>query len=167
MANRTAWTAGNGAGFTFTSIFATSDLTSLANGSCVLSSGTVFLNQNSGNLDMFCDVSVEITISSTTPSAGAYIGLWIAALQSDGTTYGDGFLVAGTKKAYLPAWPQAGIVPIESTGATTLMAAYFQNILLPPNSFKWVLYNGTGVTFSATAANNVAKMITYNVNLNN
>src|SRR5271170_7833744 len=38
MANRTAWTAGNGVGFTWTTAINGSDLASLANGSTVLSS---------------------------------------------------------------------------------------------------------------------------------
>lgn len=165
MASRTAWTAGNGAGLTFTAMFGTADLTSLANGDSVLSSASAVANGT--NLDMFADASVEITITSATPTAGAYIGLWIAPLNEDGSTYGDGHLTAGTGLAYVPVWPMASSCQIQSAAATTKMVAYFQGIILPPVNFNWVILNETGLAFSATAANNVAKFITYNVNLNN
>lgn len=165
-ANRTAWTAGNGAGLTWTAMFASADLTSLATGKAVLSSATAIANQT--NLDQWADASVEITITSSTPSAGAYIGLWIAYLGEDGTTYGDGQLTAGTAATYTPPWQPAAILPIQTVNAATLMVGVnVAPIPLLPKSFAWVLYNNTGVTFSATSSNNVAKFQTENVNLNN
>ncbi|HZT90278.1 MAG TPA: hypothetical protein VFA12_20225 [Stellaceae bacterium] len=165
MANRTAWTAGNGAGLTWTSGFGAADLTSLPSGDVVLSSGAAIAN--GANLDMFADASVEITIASSTPSAGAYIALWIAPLQEDGTTYGDGQLTAGVQAAYTPPWAPAAIIPIESGTALTKMMGSVSAILLPPRNFLWILGNFTGLTFSGTAGNNVMKFITENVNLNN
>lgn len=166
MAGRTAWTAGNGAGLTWTAMFGTADLTSLANGASVMSSATAIANGT--NLDQLADVSVEITISSATPTAGANITLWLAPLAQDGSTYGDGSFTAGTQKsAYTPAWFSVQTCPVQSAAATTKMIAYFQGIPLPPVSFTWVIQNNTGQAFSSTAANNVAKFITYNVNDNN
>lgn len=166
-ANRTAWTAGNGQGLTYssrTTAFGTADLTSLASGSSVLSSGTPIANGT--NLDMYADISVEITVASSTPSAGGYIAIYIAPLQQDGTTYGDGQLTAGTGAAYLPPYSPACIIPLANQ-AMTLMAGSCTGVLLPPGSFQFVAYNGSGVAFSGTAANNVVSFRTYNLNLNN
>lgn len=165
MTNRTAWVAGNGAGLTWTSAFAAADLTSMANGSAVFSSATAIANQT--NLDQYMDISVEITIGSATPSAGGYIGVYLARLQEDGTTYGDGSYVLGTQKALLPPWAAIGAIPLQSTNATTILAGGVQGIVLPPDTFVLGLYNGSGITFSATAGNNVCKYKTYNINLNN
>lgn len=165
MAGRTAWTAGNGVGFTWTTVFGSADLTSMPSGDVVFSSATAIANQT--NLDMLADVSVEITISSTTPSAGAYMALYIAQLNEDGSTYGDGSYTRGTQSTLIPAYLPVQTRFIQSTNATTLLEAYFQGIWLPPNTFIFGLLNETGITFSGTAANNVCKYITYNVNNNN
>jgi hypothetical protein len=165
MASRTAWSAGNGAGFTWTSLFATGDLTSLASGSVVLSSATPIANQT--NRDTFADLSVVISGISGTPGAGAYIALWLALLGADGSTYGDGLLTAGTQTAYTPPWAPCAIMPIASQSLTK-MAGYAAGILLPPNyAIRFILGNFTGLALSATAADNVADLITANLNLNN
>ena len=88
MANRTAWVAGNGVGFTWTTAINSADLVSMPNGSSVLSSVTGVANQT--NLDMFMDVSVRCAIASSTIAAGANLAVWLYALLDDGTTYGDG-----------------------------------------------------------------------------
>jgi hypothetical protein len=164
MANRTAWTAGNGAGYTWTALFATGDLTGLASGSAVMSSATPIANQS--NQDTFADLSVVITGISGTPSAGAYLALWLALLGADGSTYGDGQLTAGTPAAYTPPWAPAAIIPISAVSLTK-MAGAVSSILLPPLSFRAILGNFTGLALSSTAADNVADLITANLNLNN
>ena len=167
MTARTAWVSGNGQGLSSwparTVAFGTADLTSLANAKSVLSSASAIANGT--NLDMFMDISVEITISSQTPSAGAFIGIWLAMLQEDGTTYGDGQLVAGTSKTYTPPWSPIAQIPI-ANAAMTLMCGSQNGILIPPQSFALICGNFTGLTFSATAANNVVSFKTYNINLN-
>lgn len=165
MSNRTAWTAGNGQGLTWGTAINGSDLASLANGSTVLSSVADIANGT--NLDMYADLSVELTIGSATPSAGAYLGLYIAALMEDGSSYGDGSLTSGATITRAPPWSPAGIIPLQSSAATTLLAGFIQGIIIPPGSFRFALYNGSGITLSATAANNVVKYRTYNLNLNN
>jgi hypothetical protein len=165
MANRTAWTAGNGVGFTWTTAINESDLESLASGSAVLSSIGGITNQTA--LDLWCDVSVRLTISSSTPSAGAFLALYLAALLDDGATYGDGQLAAGTQKAYLPPYPPVAVLPIESAAALTVMAGFAQGILIPPGTFNFALYNGTGIALSSTGSNCIVKYRTYNLNLNN
>lgn len=164
-ANRTAWTAGNGAGLTWTSGFASGDMTSMANAYAVLSSASAI--SNGSNLDIYADVSVEITIGSATPSAGAYIAVYIAPLQEDGSTYGDGSYTAGTAKNLVPPWPPVCVIPLQSTNATTLLAGACTGIVIPPGTFNWVILNESSITFSGTAANNVMKFRTYNINLNN
>jgi hypothetical protein len=165
MANRTAWTAGNGAGFTWTTAINEADLASLASGSSVLSSVSDITNQTA--LDLYCDVSVRMTVASSTPSAGAFVALYLVALLDDGATYGDGQLSAGTQKAFQPPYAPAALIPLESAAATTLLAGFAQGILIPPGSFRFALYNGTGVALSSTDANCVVKYRTYNLYLNN
>lgn len=164
MANRTQWTAGNGVGLTWTSCFASADLTSLVDSKAILSSSTAVSNGTS--LDMYADISVEITVTSSTPRSGGFIAMYLALANQDGTTFGDGILVAGTSLTYTPPYAPVGMVSLANT-AMTLMAGTIQGILLPPGSFNFVLYNFSNVTFSATASNNVVKYRTYNVNLNN
>jgi hypothetical protein len=164
MANRTAWVAGLGVGLSWTAAFASGDLTSLPSLSSVFSSATPIAN--GASLDTYADISVEITIGSATPAAGSFIGVFIARLLDNGTTYGDGSYVLGTQKALQPPWSAVGIIQLQSTNATTLLAGSVQGIILPPDTFVFGLYNGTGITFSGTAANNVCKYKTYNLNLN-
>src|SRR5579872_6488344 len=153
MANNTGWVAGRGVGFTFTSMFAGADLSGLANGSSVLSSLSGITNQSS--LDQLADISLENTIASATITAGAYIAFWIAALGNDGSTYGDGNLVAGTAKAYTPGWYPAAIMSwITLSAGLTKLVGYAPQIVLPANSFKWIIQNNSGVTWSTTTANN-------------
>lgn len=75
-ANRTEWTSGNGQGLGWssrTTAFGTADLTSLASGDSVLSSAAAIANGS--NLDQYLDISVEITVGSSTPTTGAYIAI--------------------------------------------------------------------------------------------
>lgn len=168
MTSKTAWVSGNGQGLANwsarTVLFGSADLTSLADSKSVLSSATAI--DNGTNLDQYMDISVEITVGSSTPRAGAYIGIWIAYLQQDGSTYGDGQLTAGTPATYQPPWQPVATIPL-SNQAMTLMAGQQNGILLLPQKFLLICYNFTNVTFSATAGNNVVAYKTYNVNLNN
>jgi hypothetical protein len=102
MANRTAWTAGNGVGFTWTTAINQADLASLANGSTVLSSVADITNQAA--LDIYADISVRMTVASATPPAGAYFGIYLVGLLDDGTTYGDGTLTSGSTITRAPPW---------------------------------------------------------------
>ena len=168
MTNRTAWTAGNGQGLSAwssrTTAFGTADLTSMADSKCVLSTASAIANGT--NLDMYMDISVQITVASSTPRAGGYIGIWLAMLMQDGSTYGDGQLTAGTQTTYLPPWAPLAVIPVANQ-AMTNMGGQATGLLIPPQSFALICYNYTNVAFSGTAANNVVSFKTYNVNLNN
>jgi hypothetical protein len=165
MANRTAWTAGNGVGFTWTTAINGSDLASLANGSTVLSSVADITNQT--NLDIYADISVRMTVASATPPAGAWLGIFLAALLDDGATYGDGFLTSGGTITRAPPWSPCGAIPLETAAAAINLSGFVQGIVIPPGSFRFALYNGSGAAFSATAGNCIVKYRTYNMQLNN
>src|SRR5215831_17187160 len=115
MANRTAWSAGNGAGFSWATAINGSDLVSLANGSTVLSSVADIANQTA--LDLYADISVRITVASATPPAGSFLALYLAALLDDGATYGDGSMTSGGTITRAPPYAPVGIVALESAAA--------------------------------------------------
>jgi hypothetical protein len=165
MANRTAWTAGNGQGLTWGAAFNSSDLASLASKSSVLSSVSDIANGT--ELDVYADVSLALAISSATPAAGDFIGLYLAALNQDGSTYGDGTFPSGTQKAWSPSWQPCGTVPLQ-TGASALtsLVGLVQGILIPPGSFRFLLYLGTS-SIALSSGTQTVKYRTYNVNLNN
>jgi hypothetical protein len=165
MANRTQWTTGNGAGLGWSTAINGSDLVSLANGSTVLSSVADIANGTA--LDLYCDLSVRLTVTSATPPAGAFLALYLAALLDDGATYGDGSIGSGATITRAPPYAPAAVVPLQSSAATTLLGGYAQGILIPPGAFRFALYNASGAALSATAGNNIVKYRTYNLNLNN
>jgi len=165
MASRTAWTAGNGVGFTWTTAINGSDLASLANGSTVLSSVADVANQT--NLDIYADVSVRMTVASATPPAGATFGLYLAALLDDGSSYGDGTMASGGTIPRAPPYAPVGVIALESASAVTLLAGFVQGILIPPGSFRLAFYNNSGAALSATAGNCIVKYRTYNLQSNN
>ena len=165
MANRTAWTAGNGVGFTWTTAINGSDLASLANGSTVLSSVADIANQT--NLDIYADISVRMTVGSATPPAGAWFGLYLVALLDDGATYGDGFLTSGSTITRAPPWSPVGSIPLETATAATNLSGLVQGIVIPPGSFRFALFNGSGAALSSTGGNCIVKYRTYNMQLNN
>jgi len=168
MANRTAWTAGNGAGYTFSTLFAATDLTSLPSGSSVMSSNGAITNQTAQ--DMLMDVSYSFTVASITPAAGSGFTLYIAYLNQDGTTYGSGEIsTAGSGGAITraPTILQFIPLPVQITSAATVFVGNFTGFQIAPGSFLPILFNNLGETLSATNGNNIVKYRTYNVNLNN
>src|ERR1700738_2036565 len=161
MTSRTAWTAGNGVGFTLTTAINGSDLASLANGSTVLSSVADIPNQT--NLDIYADLSVRMTVGSATPPTGAYFAVYLCALLDDGTTYGDGELTSGATIARALPFAPVGTVLLQSAVATTVLAGLIQGVVLPPASFRFAFFNSSGAALSATAGNCIVKYRTYNV----
>jgi hypothetical protein len=164
-AGRSAWTAGNGVGYTWTAVMATGDMTSLANGSTVLSSAASITNQTAQ--DQFMDLGGVWTVGSATPPAGAYIGIYLMPLNSDGATYGTGELTSGSTITRAPAAGLVCSMPQETAAATTTLAGTCTGIIIPPGSFRIAVYNGSGAALSSTAGNNTLLYRTYNINLNN
>jgi hypothetical protein len=165
MASRTAWTAGNGVGYTWTTAINSADLASMPTGSTVVSSVADITNQTAQ--DMFMDVSISLVIASSTIVAGANIAFWLMPLNQDGTTYGDGQFTNGTQKAATPANTQ-NILPsiglIAAASQTTLVGAV-TGIQIPPGSFRLACQNNSG--FTLTSGTQTVKYRTYNINLNN
>lgn len=166
-ANRTSWTAGNGVGLTWTAAFASTDLTSLASGSSVLSSAADITNGTA--LDIYADFSCAVTVGSATSAVSSYIAVYLIPLinNNGGTVYGDGTLPAGTQEAFSPGPQPVGTISIRGNVALTNLSGMVQGIVIPPGSFRWAVTNATGIAFSGTAANNVCQYRTYNINLNN
>lgn len=162
MTNRTSWVAGNGAGLTWSTAINSSDLASMSNGNTVLS--TISDIANGTSLDQFMDVSVRCAIASNTIAAGANLALWLYALLDDGSTYGDGQLVAGTQAAKTPLFSPIGVIPLLAAASQTTLVGAVTGILLPPGSFRLALQNNSG--FALTAGTQTVKYRTYNQNLN-
>ena len=163
MANRTAWTAGNGVGFTWTTAINSSDLVSMPTADTVLSSVAGITNQTA--LDMFMDISVRCAIASSTIAAGANLALWLYPLLDDGTTYGDGQFTAGTQAAKTPTFPPIGTIPLVAAASQTTLVGFVQQVIIPPGTFKLALQNNSGFTF--TSGTQTVMYRTYNLNLNN
>lgn len=145
MANRTQWIGGglNGANTTaFFAAFNAADFTGLANLSSVMSSIPAFDNTALG--DQFMDISFVGTIASSTIGASAGMSFFLAALQGDNATYGDGRLVAGTQTAYSPIQnPMGGFAIQQGTTIVNIVGSvHVQN--LPPRKFALVCQNFSG-----------------------
>lgn len=162
MASRTAWTAGNGVGFSWTAIVNNADMAGLANANTVLGSVTV---TNQTPLDQYMDLSVRCTITSSTITAGANIALWLYPLLDDGATYGDGQFTAGTGAALTPTFPPIAVIPLVAASTQTKLVGAALELIIPPGTFKIAIQNNSGGTLLTTTQNCLYR--TYNINLNN
>jgi hypothetical protein len=162
MTNRTSWTAGLGVGLTWTAVFNATDFTGAqpTNGQSLLSTVTV---ANGTALDIFMDLSVRQSIASSTIAAGANFAFWLSALLGDGATYFPP-LTAGTAASLTPPWPPCAVVPLYAAAAQTTLVGYVPGILIPPGSFKLIMQNNSGFTFTSTVQE--WRYRTYNLNLN-
>jgi hypothetical protein len=167
MANRAAWVAGLGQGYTWGQLFSSSAATDINNasgiatGSCVLSTITV---ANQGSQDVFMDISARFAIASNTIAAGANLAFYLYGLLDDGSTYGSGELTAGTVATTAPPIPAFATIPLRAAASQTLLTGYVQGLIIPPGSFKMVFQNNSGFTTNATG--NVCMYRTYLLNLN-
>lgn len=145
------WIAGSGQGLTWGSLD-TANLNSIASGNAILS-GTSITNGTA--LDIFADV--EVVLASLAVVAPNFVGVYLYPLNSDASTYGDGRF--GTSAAGPPpsTYWRGNIVMVAATQA---QQGTFTGIILPPGTFKFVLYNQTGVAFAASS--NTLKYRTYN-----
>ena len=170
MTSRTAWTAGNGVGYTWSALFNSADLASLGSASAVMSSVAAITNQTSQ--DIYMDVSLRLAMASTTLTAGASFALYLYALLDDGTTYGDNAFSAGTGSANTITNTKIGQSPVYSfafpiTGAgATVLSGQALGIVIPPGTFTCALANWTAPATALSAGTQVCKYRTYNTNLN-
>lgn len=168
-ANRTAWTAGNGVGYTWSTAIASGDMntlgvTGMPTGNTVLSSIADIANQT--NQDMFMDISTRLIIASSTIVAGANLALWTYYLLDNGTTYGDGqFPTPGTFAAKTPTFAPYATIPLVAAAAQTLLVGAATQISISPGSFRNAIQNNSG--FTLTTGSQIVMYRTYNINLNN
>jgi hypothetical protein len=162
-ANRTAWTAGNGAGLTWTTAFNSTDFTGAqpTTGQTILSTVTI---TNGTALDQFMDYSVVQSIASSTIAAGATISVYLVPLAADGSTYTPA-LTAGTASSNtLPITPVC-IIPLFAAATQTTLTGTCTEIAIPPGTFKLAEQNSSGFTYTSTTQ--VHDYRTYNIQLNN
>ena len=156
MANRTAWTAGLGVGYTWTAIaYAASAFNSLAAGSGVVNN-TDITNQTAQ--DLFMDVSF-IATANATPSAGDHMDLYMMYLAADGTTYGDG-TASGSTAPSVSLLKQAFNVRLN-----TALVCHYEGIIIRPGTFRLAMWNKMTPTLAASPAVTWSYR-TYNFNQN-
>jgi hypothetical protein len=146
------WIAGSGQGLTYGNAFTGSTLNSIASGNAILSDIVI---SNGTALDIFADVSIQL--ASAAFVAPNYIGVYLYPLNQDNTTYGDGRF--GTSAAGPPA-SNYWVGNIIIVAATQAQNGTLRGIVLPPGTFKFVLYNQGGVALASSA--NVCLYRTYN-----
>lgn len=167
MTNLSAWAGGalNTGNIAYQSAFATGDINitgGIPNLSSVLSTITF---DNSSGLDEFMDISFNgAFIAAETVTAGACISFYLAALQANGTTYGDGRLTAGTPAAYQPILNPLPAIPIQAGTTITSIIGDTGLITLRPRKFALILMNNSGFNLAATG--NTCVISTYRQNLN-
>lgn len=171
MVNRTAWTAGNGVGYTWTALFNSSDLASLGSNSAVMSSITAIANQT--NQDIYFDVSLSLAIASTTMTAGSSFALYLYGQLQDGTSYGDDAFNAGTGSTHTIAATKIGQPPIATfdfqipAAGVTVLKGFASGLIMPPGTWLPVLANWTAPATALSSGTQSVYYRTYNVNLNN
>lgn len=150
------WIAGSGVGLSWTDCFG-SETDSIVSGNAIRSSVSI---TNGTGLDMFADVS--FSLASINPAAGSYLGLYLYPLIHDGAKYGDDRFnasAAGPPSAnYLVGVAQLVAASQIQYGEFNLPGRR-SPILIPPGTFKFVLYNGASVTLGTS---NTFKYRTFN-----
>lgn len=121
----------------------TTELNSLASGNAIASGAAI---DNSSLLDLFMDVS--IALGSFTPVAPNFLGIYVYPLNQDGSTYGDGRF--GSAAAGPPGANYYGGF-ISLVKAAQAQKGVCNRIIVPPGSFKIVVYNGAGATLAGSA----------------
>lgn len=169
MTGTSAWIGGNlnSGSFAYMAAFG-AEINSLAGGNSVLSS-IIFDNSGAVNPpDQWMDLSAVCAIASTALTAGAALSFWIAYLQGDGTTYGDGRIAtASPGSTYIPTVnPVRGIqIP-----AGTITAIIGDTGLIPirPRKFKLVVANNLSAASppALAASGNAIYASFYRENLN-
>jgi hypothetical protein len=135
------------------------EINSLANGYTV-AAGTAI--NNSTALDVFADFSISLGSVSGTSAGAPFLGLYLLPLNEDGTTYGDGAFstVAVANTLVLPFGNYyAGSIPAIPS-STGVIVGTIRGIIMPIASFKFAIYNQSGVTLAS--GSNVLDYRTYN-----
>jgi hypothetical protein len=146
------WIAGSGQGLTWGDAFTGSTLNSLANVSSLLSDIAI---TNGTALDLFADIS--FALGSAAFTAPAYIMFGLYPLNKDGTTYGDGRFGSAVA-AVFPSNYLAGSAGL--VAATQAQTGSITGILLPPGTFKFIVFNGGNIAWASSG--NTIQYRTYN-----
>jgi hypothetical protein len=143
MANRTAWSAGLGVGFTWTNVAYTANaFNSLAAGSGVMNNADI---TNQTALDLFMDVSFICTANAT-PSAGDHLDLYMMYLAADGTTYGDGTASGATA-------PSASLLKQAfQVRLNTAIVCFYEGIVIRPGTFRLGMWSKLTPALAASPA---------------
>jgi hypothetical protein len=145
------WIAGSGQGLTWGNAFTGSTLNSIASGNAILSDIVI---SNGTPLDIFADVSINLASAAfVSPN---YIGIYLYPLN-DASVYGDGRF--GSSAAGPPP-NNYSVGTIGLVAATQAQTGVLSRIVLPPGTFKFVLYNNGGVALASSA--NTCLYRTYN-----
>jgi hypothetical protein len=170
MANNTQWSNGksnSGFGLPYYAAFSTvsgADLNvGLTSGQSMMSSVVLDFSFSSGTPDQFITISyVGALGSSSTIGAGANIALWIAYLQGDNSTYGDGLLTAGSAFSGGPAWTPFAIIPLYASTRSSVIGD--TSGIMKPLKCRLIVQNNTSFTLGVTTTNQ-CYIGTYNQNL--
>jgi hypothetical protein len=139
------WVAGSGVGFTWTLVTTAASLDTLANGNAVL--GTVAVT-NQTALDLFADFSFRG--GSITTVAPNYLGIYLYPLLDDGSTYGDGRYGSAAAGPPPNTYFRGSIVfPV----GTQAPVGALERVIMPPGTWKAVVYNQAGATLAGSGAN--------------
>ena len=149
MANRGIWSP---FGSNPTTVLSTG-LNSL-NPSTMSAASATYANQT--NLDLYCDV--EVNLASLSPTTGAYVALYVLCAID-----GSNFPSQSDADLRLTSSQLLCVIPIGTTASTAQRVAA-RNILLPPEPVQFKLDNQTGVTLNASG--NTVKINAYSYNLN-
>jgi hypothetical protein len=146
------WIAGSGQGLTWGNAYTGTVLNSIASGNAIISDISI---TNGTALDVFADFSINLASAAfATPS---YVGVYLYPLNADGSTYGDGrFSASAAGPPPSPYWVGSIVFP---TG-TAANEGTTRGIILPPGTFKFLIYNQIGVAFASSG--NTAQYRTYN-----
>lgn len=143
MASTLKWTAYG----TFNSMFGSSDLNSLANGSTAITSLSAPVVDTTSSLELWG--VAEFTGGSISPVPPADVIFFLIPLLSDGSTYMDG--EAGATAVNQPIWlsmPHCSI-PLRGKGSST-QAARARRFMIEPGKYKPALLNRAGVALASS-----------------
>ena len=136
-----------GSGLTFVDAgFTASDFNSRADGSVVVAATAI---TNGTDLDILIDVSGQVEVGGTT-AATSYFSLYLLPLQQDGVTYGDGVATGTTAPAITYLKKNCYVKPSVTTG--NAVHAMFEEITVPPGSYKLAILQKMGAALDSTAA---------------
>jgi len=145
------WVAGSGQGLSWGNAFTGSTLNSIASGNAILSDLAI---SNGGALDIFADLSINL--ASAAFAAPNFIGVYLYPLN-DASAYGDGRF---SSSAAGPPPNNYSVGSIGIVAATQTQTGVLTRIILPPGTFKFVLFNQGGVALASSG--NTCLYRTYN-----